>query len=132
MRREKAGFDHSFALEQVGGNQALLQQFIELFLDNVPGQLQRVRDPIACGDVQVAARAAHTLKGSVSHFLAPEALTPFHELERLCKDGRVGEARDRMATVESLVDGLCSAMTLSFREPVEARSRAGPESQSTT
>ena len=115
-----SGFDQSIALKEVGGDQTLLRQFVELFLDNVPVQLKKVQDPIGCGDVQIAARAAHTLKGSVSHFMGPEALAPFYELERLCKDGRIAEARDRMATVETLVEDLRHAMTISIRGPVEA------------
>ncbi|MGC8643236.1 MAG: response regulator [Isosphaeraceae bacterium] len=116
------GFDHGFALEQLGGDQVLLRQFVELFLESVPDQIQKVREPIACGNVQVAARAAHTLKGSVSHFIGPEALGPFHELERLCKDERIAEARDRLATVESLVEDLRAAMTTSLHDPGEATS----------
>jgi CheY-like chemotaxis protein len=114
-----SGFDRSFALEQAGGDECLLQELIELFLDRAPGQLQRLEDGIDHGDCQATARSAHLLKGSVSNFLDPQALAPLHELERLSKAGRLLEATKQFAAVKSLIDDLFALMSESIRRPAE-------------
>ncbi len=112
-------FDRSFALEQAGGDECLLQELIELFLDRVPGQLQRVEDAIDRGDPQATARSAHLLKGSVSPFVDPQALAPLHELECLSKAGRLVEATKQLATVKALIDDLSALMSETERRPAE-------------
>ena len=99
-----SGFDRSFALEQVGGDENLLLDLIELFVNNAPGQLRRVGEGLDQGDCQSAARSAHLLKGSVSHFFNPRDLAPLHELERLSKAGRLAEARKQFVTVKASID----------------------------
>ena len=114
-----SGFDQSFALEQAGGDECLLRDLIELFLNRAPGQFQRVQDGIDHGDCQSTARSAHILKGSVSHFLDPQALAPLHELERLSKAGRMVEAREQFASVKALIDDLFALMSETTRRPAE-------------
>jgi len=114
-----SSFDRSFALEQAGGDECLLRELIELFVNNAPGQLQRVRDGLDQGDCQATARSAHTLKGSVSHFLDPVALAPLRELERLSKAGRLAGAGEQFATVKVLIDGLINLMSEPTRRPAE-------------
>jgi len=106
-------------LEQAGGDEGLLRDLIELFLDRAPGQLELVQHGLERGDGQSAARAAHTLKGSASHFLVPEALAPLHELERLSKAGRMDKARERFASVKALADDLFAVMSQIIRRPAE-------------
>ena len=114
-----SGFDQSFALEQAGGDECLLGDLIELFVNNAPGQLQRVQDGLDHGDWQSTERSAHTLKGSVSHFLDPKALAPLHELERLSKAGRLVGARELFASVKALIDDLLTLMSETIRRPAE-------------
>jgi CheY-like chemotaxis protein len=111
-------FNRSFALEQAGGDEGLLRELIELFLNCAPEQLECVRKAVERGDGQVAERSAHALKGSVSHFLAPEAMTPLHELEKLSKAGRIGEAKERFNTVQTMLGDLFSEMSKAACAPV--------------
>ncbi len=106
-----SGFDRSFALEQAGGDESLLQELIDLFLDRAPEQLQRVRDEIDQDDCQSTARSTHLLKGSLSLFLDPESLAPLHELERLSKAGRMDQARKQFASVEKLTADLLAMLS---------------------
>jgi CheY-like chemotaxis protein len=110
-------FDRACALEQVGGDEGLLQELIELFLNRAPGQLASVREAFERGDGNAAQRSAHTLKGSVSVFVAPEAIVPIQELEQLSKAGRIGEAKERFAVVQSLLDELCAEMSAGVPGP---------------
>ncbi len=114
------GINLAFALEQAGGDIALLQELIELFLDRAPGQLDRVRDALERGDARVAEQSAHTLKGSLIHFLDPERVAPLQELELMSKAGRLEEARQRFTAVETMLDGLLLSMSELLPGPVEA------------
>ena len=114
------GFDREFALEQAGGDECLLQELIQLLLDRAPGQLQRVRDAINHGDCQATARAAHLLKGSVSHFLNPEALGPLHELECSSKAGRMDDALEQFAIVKLLIEDFFAMMSGTILHPAES------------
>jgi CheY-like chemotaxis protein len=105
------GFDRSFALNQLGGDESLLHDVIELIANEVPGQLDRIREGLGREDGQMASLAAHTLKGSASLFLAPAAMTPLQDLEQLSKIGQIDEARNRLAAVQSLVDDLLGALS---------------------
>jgi CheY-like chemotaxis protein len=105
------GFDPSFALEQVGGDEQLLKELVELFLSRAPGQLDCVQAALERGDARAAERSVHTLRGSVSIFLTPEAMLPLQELEHLSKEGKIGEARTRMGSINSLINGILTCMS---------------------
>ena len=108
--RRSGGFDRSFALDQIGGDESLLHELIALFTNQVPEQLDRILEGLGRGDGQLASRAAHTLKGSASLFLTPEAMAPLQELEQFSKDGQIDQAKNRLATVRSQLEGLLDAL----------------------
>jgi CheY-like chemotaxis protein len=103
-------FDRRFALEQVDGDEELLDDMIRIFIDRTPEQLEEVRAAVGRGDSPAAARAAHTLKGSVGHFLEPSAGAPFRELERSCKASRLDDAEEALAAVATILEELVAAM----------------------
>jgi len=115
-----AGIDLAFTLEQAGGDMALLRELIELFLDRAPGQLDRLRAALECGEARVAELSAHTLKGSLSHFVDPRLMTPLQELESMSKAGRLEEARQRFTAVEALLKGLLFSMSEPLSRTAEA------------
>ncbi len=114
-----SGFDRTFALEQAGGDECLLRELIELFRVRAPGQLQSVSDGIERGDCQATARSVHLFKGSLSHFLNPQALAPLHELEHLSKSGRMDEVREQFNRVKSLTEELLAVMSRTASVPAE-------------
>jgi signal transduction histidine kinase/CheY-like chemotaxis protein len=103
-------FDRNFALEQVDGDEELLGEMTRVFLDRAPEQLEGVRVAVGRGDAPAAARATHTLKGSVGHFLDASAIAPFQELERRCKAGRLDDAEDALASAVSILRDLVASM----------------------
>jgi two-component system, sensor histidine kinase and response regulator len=115
-----AVFDLAFALDQAGDNMGLLWELVELFLDRAPGQLDRVRDALERGDVRLAERSAHILKGSICQFLESHRVAPLQEIESMSKAGQIEEAKQRFTAVEDLVDGLLRSMSRHLPRPVEA------------
>src|SRR5271165_6447560 len=56
------------ALARVEGDDTLLRELIQLFLDDYPRTLADLHAAIAKGDTSAAERHAHTLKGAASNF----------------------------------------------------------------
>jgi signal transduction histidine kinase/DNA-binding response OmpR family regulator/HPt (histidine-containing phosphotransfer) domain-containing protein len=63
-----ASFDYDTALRRAGGDDDLLRELIDLYLQQCPELMTAIRDAITAGDATELARAAHTLKGSVGNF----------------------------------------------------------------
>ncbi len=74
-------WDPENALARVEGDQALLRELIQLFLDDYPKTMEELRTAISQGDLRSLERHAHTLKGSASNFEAIPAVTAGLQLE---------------------------------------------------
>jgi PAS domain S-box-containing protein len=98
------GLDLRQALAFVGGDEALLQEVIRLFLKECPRLAQSIRDAVQRGDARALWISAHTLKGSVSNFGAAHAAALADRLQVLGQEGKVTEAG-------ALVDALDSELT---------------------
>ena len=69
------------ALARVEGDETLLRELIQLFLEDYPRTLQEIRTAISKGDVRSLERHAHTIKGSAANFEAAPVVTAGLELE---------------------------------------------------
>lgn len=57
-------FDRAALLRRVAGDEELMQEILETFLDDMPGQLEALRGHLDAADVQAAKHRAHTIKGA--------------------------------------------------------------------
>ena len=83
-------------------------------------QLDSLREALERGDLRDAERSAHTLKGSLSHFLDPLRVAPLQELVSTAKAGRLDEARQRFTGLEALAEGLLLSMSHHLFRPADA------------
>jgi two-component system, sensor histidine kinase and response regulator len=117
-RRDAApprAYDPSYALMQAGGDPSLLAQLVDLFRIYAPAQLEAVHEALRREDAAAVARAAHTLKGSMSVLISREKLDVLHDVEQLGRQGRLGEAETRLPAVEALVADLIATVEPSNR-----------------
>ena len=75
------------ALERLGGDAALLAEFLESVLDDAPGMMSQLRSALATGDTETAHRLAHGLKGMLATLEARPATEAAAEIEELTKTG---------------------------------------------
>jgi two-component system sensor histidine kinase/response regulator len=75
--------DRELALARVGGDADLLKEIAQLFLDDYPKVLTELRAAVASADARGVERAAHGLKGSVSHFGARAAVEASGAIEQM-------------------------------------------------
>ncbi len=104
--------DLSLALERFDGDEALLREVAGLFLETYPGLLEQIRVALAAGDTQAAAQLAHTLKGSVSNFSAPEAFEAAANLNAVAAQGNLDGAKVALLRLEDKLARLQKALSV--------------------
>jgi CheY-like chemotaxis protein len=107
-------FDKEEALKRVGGSEAILNELVELFRVECPNQLKDIRQQHEAGDLPALARAAHTLKGSVSIFAADPAYQAALRIERMARDGDAAEFQTAWTDLTRETDRLLAAFDRVF------------------
>ena len=93
--------DLTAALARLGGDPNLLREIIQLFFEDSPELLQRVRICAESGKVREAERAAHSLRGLTSNFDAKRAAAAAGEMEMLANAGRLLEVLASLPKLEA-------------------------------
>ncbi|MEJ7591703.1 MAG: response regulator [Planctomycetaceae bacterium] len=99
-------FDPDVALQNVGGDIALLQEIIGLFCSEYPGMLTMIREGVSNGDANVVHRSAHMLKGSVSIFGPTDACDLAQKLETMGHDQNLSGADELVLQLERALSEL--------------------------
>jgi two-component system, sensor histidine kinase and response regulator len=98
------------ALERLGGDEALLRELCEIFLEESPKLMQNLRKAIEEGDASSVARAAHSLKGEVGHLGAAAASQAAQQLEDMGAVNKLAAAPEALILLEREICGLHSAI----------------------
>ena len=80
-------FDVAAMLRNIGGDRALLEQLVELFLQRYQTMLEAIHSALVGRDQKAVEQAAHALKGTASNLCASEVVLAAGQLEAL---GRLG------------------------------------------
>jgi HPt (histidine-containing phosphotransfer) domain-containing protein len=103
--------DGAMLLDRVEGDEELLRELVDLFLEDAPKQLAEIRAAIDAADSAQVARAAHTLKGAVANFGAPAAVHLARNLEAMGRRGDLTGASTACATLEKVLQALLAELT---------------------
>ncbi len=103
-------FDLSEALARVDGDHELLGEIAELFLEESPRFVSEIHTALQNNDTQTLTYAAHTLKGSVGNFAAPEAVEAARQLEQMGRKGELEGAGVILAQLEAALGHLQPAL----------------------
>ena len=105
-------FEWDAALENVGGDEAMLRELAEMFFAECPKLMQQIREHIAGADGPELRRAAHTLKGSAHVFGAEEVAAAAHRLEEIggLREEAFADAEEALALLEDEVTRLLPAL----------------------
>jgi PAS domain S-box-containing protein len=102
--------DLRVAVEAVQGDQSLLKELIQAFLDEYPGLIEDIRGAIDRRDSASLRLFAHRLKGSMRYFGATRAFDQAYILEELGRDGDVAAAAEPLDVVRAEIAGLKPAL----------------------
>jgi two-component system, sensor histidine kinase and response regulator len=98
------------ALERLGGDEALLRELCDIFLEESPKLLRKLRKAIEEGDASSAMRAAHSLKGEVGYLGAAGASQAAQQLEDMGAVNKLAAAPETLILLEREISGLHSAI----------------------
>ena len=97
-------------LERVEGDQELLTEIINLFVDDAPRLMDAMRGALQQGDMIVLERSAHSLKGAAGNLSANLTAAAALELEKHAKSGDVESSKASLTNLEGAVDRLLLAL----------------------
>jgi len=110
---EHACWDRAAALERLGGDEALLNELIDLFFNDYPALAARLTEALARGDLASLREPAHTLKGSLKYLGLPTTAGLAQQIEMASEakdDTAIVPLLDRlMAEVDILRPVMCPA-----------------------
>ena len=101
-----ASWNKAEALGRIGGDEKLLQELCQIFLEESPKLLQRLQQAVAADDPDAVMRAAHSLKSESSYLGAGGTSQTARQLEEMGRNKNLARARDTLATLEREVAGL--------------------------
>ncbi len=103
--------DHDAMRAVVGGDDTLLLEISELFLEDLPGMVERLREAAGGEDPRALWKSAHTLKGAAANFGAHRVVALAQELERAVDAGeQMAELREPAQELEREVEHVAAAL----------------------
>ena len=102
--------DRASLLDRVEGDQELLSEMVNLFVEDAPNLLAAMREALQKGDMPVLERSAHSLKGAASNLSAQPAAAAAFQLEKDAKQTNAEAAKASLLAVEKEMDRLLPAL----------------------
>ncbi len=99
-------FDRARFLARLEGDELLITEIVGMFLQECPKLMKGVCQAITQSDPHALERAAHTLKGSVADMAAPQAVEAAQNLEKMGREGDLGQAGPALEVLEGAIDRL--------------------------
>ena len=94
-------FNRSFLLEQLMGDEEVVETILQAFREDIPVQIDALRNCIEAGDTAGVGRQAHTIKGAAANVGFEALRTLAWELEQAAKTGDLDGMRARLAEVDT-------------------------------
>jgi len=103
---EAASWNRAEALARIGGDEELLRDLCQIFLEESPKLLQKLQQAVAAGDTDGVMRAAHSLKGEASYLGADGTSQAARQLEDMGHHKDLSRASNTLAVLEREVASL--------------------------
>jgi len=101
-------FDRAGFLERVMGDEEIAEQIVEVFLDDIPKQIESLKQALEASDPETFHRVVHGIKGAAAN-VGGEALCELAaQVEKACKEGRFDSVADSCHQFECQFDRLKS------------------------
>ncbi len=104
-------FDRNGFLDRMMGDAEMTQAVIEVFLDDIPKQIESLKAAIDAAETETVKRIAHTIKGAAANVGGESLRQLAAEMEHACKEGRMPSASDGYPKLQNEFEQLKNAMT---------------------
>ena len=112
-------WDAAQALERVGGDEELLFEVVEIFINEAPKALTRLRQALSCGDAEAVERVAHGLKGEIGYLGIRSLSQQTRELEEAGRRQDMVSCEPLVASLEAEIPYVVSAVRQACNEMQE-------------
>jgi HPt (histidine-containing phosphotransfer) domain-containing protein len=103
---DKAGF-----LDRLMGDEEIAEKIIEVFLDDIPKQIESLKQALEASDPETFHRIVHSIKGAAAN-VGGEALRELAaQVEKVCKEGDFKSASDSCPALEQQFNRLKEVIT---------------------
>jgi HPt (histidine-containing phosphotransfer) domain-containing protein len=106
----KGVLDVETTLERLGGDQELFGEIAQILIATAPDQLGSIGAALAANDLKRTYEEAHSLKGAVAAFEAPEVFNCVAAVERHARGEDAAAAGEAFAMAQPLVHGLLAEL----------------------
>ncbi len=103
-------FDLTEVMSRVDGNEELLRELVDIFLEDCPNLLSEINQALQATDPDALTRAAHSLKGAVANFGAHQAAEAALRVEMAGRQGDLGAAQEAFADLSMAIARLAPAL----------------------
>jgi PAS domain S-box-containing protein len=117
-----SAFNLRAALATMEGDEQLLREIMEVFLEDYPQQLRLLHEVLAQNDAVEVRRIAHSLKGSAAGFTAELVCRAALALETIAKDGDLAKAPPALVELDARLAEFGSEL-IHYLEKVPASAR---------
>ncbi len=93
--------DFNRALTRVAGDESMLRELAQIFLQESPNWLDQLEEAINEGEANGAFRAAHDIKGSTEVFCAESAAQAAKTIERMGRQGELEGADEALGALKA-------------------------------
>ena len=104
-------FDRPGLLDRLGGDEELLWEVLQLFLEDAPQQMAGLREALEAADVSLLQRHAHTLKGSAGNVGAPGVQGVALQVEKAGEAGHLEEVSSLLDVLDEQLDKFREILT---------------------
>ena len=115
-----SGWDVTLVLERLGGDERLLREIANIFLDQTPKHLAGLRQAMKENDAVCVASIAHSLKGELS-YLNAAAAAEAQMVEEMGNSGNLAQLPEALASLEKEIDVLTKTIGKVIRGEAASR-----------
>ena len=109
-REREMHWNMAKTLEQLGGDETLLQEVVDIFLEEAPKHLAALRLAVAQGIAETVETTAHTLRGELGYMGLPEISQKASELEEMGRSNDLRGAASFLSQFEADISGLFNSI----------------------
>lgn len=99
--RQERLVDQEGALQRLGGDRQLFNEFITIYMEDSPTLLEEIRRGLSSNDASAVEKNAHSLKGLMSNFGAKECVEFALKIELAGRAGSVADCDEDFKNLES-------------------------------
>lgn len=106
-----AVFDRDGVLDLVDGEVELLQELAEMFLEDLPGQVELIQNAIAASDASTVNSVTHQLKSSVGNLGGRASQEVIRKLEEASREENLSDANEQFAICQRELEQFQAALS---------------------